>query len=172
MLRIGLSALDQGPVDTEATVAPGDPLFAGLDFSLSEPVHVTGQLSAAGPESYFWRGKLHTRIEATCRRCLAGASLRLDAPVNALFTTDEQADDPSVYLLEPRSRTIDLSHAVREELILAVPEYVLCREDCAGLCPHCGKDLNEGPHRCESAPADSPWSALEALKQKPSSNDS
>jgi uncharacterized protein len=171
MLRIGLSALDQGPVDTEATVAPDDQLFAGLDFSLSEPVHITGQLSAAGPGSYYWRGKMHTAIEATCRRCLAGASLRVDTPVNILFTEDDQADDPSVYPLEPRSRTVDLSTAIREELILAVPDYVLCREDCAGLCPHCGQDLNEGAHQCPAAPADPRWAGLEALKQKPSPKD-
>lgn len=92
--------------------------------------------------------------------------MRVDTPVNILFTEDEQADDPSVYILEPRSRTIDLSAAIREELILAVPDYVLCREDCAGLCPHCGKDLNEGPHECQSAPTDPRWAELEALKRQ------
>jgi len=133
MLRVGLSALEQGPVDTAATVAVGDPLFEGLEFSLSEPVEVTGQLSAAGPGSYYWRGKLHTAVEASCRRCLAPVSLRVDAPVEILFTEDEQADDPSVYVIPARSKTLDLSEAVREELILAVPDYVLCRENCAGL---------------------------------------
>ena len=59
---------------------------------------------------------------------------------------------------------------MREELILAVPDYVLCRENCAGLCPHCGKDLNEGPHQCQDAPADSRWGPLGALKKKLSEN--
>jgi len=170
MLRIGLSALEQGPVDTAATIAVGDPLFDGLTFSLSEPVRVTGQLSDAGAGSYYWRGKLQTAIEAACRRCLAPASLRVDAPVEILFTEDEQADDPSVYVIPARSKTLDLSEAVREELILAVPDYVLCRENCAGLCPHCGKDLNEGPHQCQEAPADSRWGPLGALKKKLSEN--
>jgi uncharacterized protein len=52
---------------------------------------------------------------------------------------------------------------IREELILAVPEYVLCREECRGLCPRCGKDLNEGPCACRPEP-DPRWAALEALK--------
>src|SRR5262249_23600562 len=95
---------------------------------------------------------------------LAQTSKRIDAPVNILFTEDEQADDPSVYVIPPHSQTLDLSEAVREELILAVPDYVLCREDCAGLCPHCGKDLNEGPHDCAAKPTDARWAALEALK--------
>jgi uncharacterized protein len=170
MLHIGLNALERGPVDTAATVAAGDPLFEGLDFSLSEPVRISGQLSAAGPGSYYWRGKLQTAIEATCRRCLAPASLRIDAPVNILFTEDDQADDPSVYVIPPHSQTLDLSEAVREELILAVPDYVLCREDCAGLCPHCGKDLNEGPHDCAAKPTDPRWAALEGLKSRDNKN--
>ena len=164
MLRIGLSALEQGPVDTAATVAVGDPLFEGLNFSLSEPVRITGELSAAGQGSYYWRGDLRTAVEGTCRRCLAPTSMRVDAPVNILFTEDEQADDPSVYVIPPRSRALDLSEAVREELILAVPDYLLCRENCAGLCPHCGKDLNEGPHECAGKATDARWAALETLK--------
>src|SRR5262245_38607744 len=167
MSHIGLSALEQGPVDTVGALAADDPLFQGLDFSLSEPVRVSGQLSAAGPGGYYWRGRLNTAIEATCRRCLAPALLRLDVPVNILFTEDEQADDPSVYVIPPRAQTLDLSEAVREELILGVPDFVLCRENCAGLCPQCGKDLNlnEGPHECRLAAPDPRWAALEALKQ-------
>src|SRR2546422_2859983 len=44
--------------------------------------------------------------------------------------------------------------AVREELLLAVPQWVVCRDDCRGLCPRCGKDLNAGPCGCPAAPAD------------------
>jgi uncharacterized protein len=52
----------------------------------------------------------------------------------------------------PSAGRIDLAEVVREELALAVPPFVLCREDCAGLCPKCGSDLNAGP--CECAPAE------------------
>ncbi len=168
MLRVGLGALDQGPVETAGEVAAADPLFKGLDFSLSEPVRVSGQLTAAGPGSYYWRGTLGTAAEVTCRRCLAPAALRLNVPVNVLFTDDQEADDPSVYLIQPRARTLDLGEAIREELILAMPEYVLCRENCAGLCPQCGKDLNEGPCECRAVSTDSWWAKLEALKKRSS----
>jgi uncharacterized protein len=153
-------------VETSATVSPDDPLFQGLDVTLSEPLRITGQLSSAGPDSYFWRGALATTVSGTCRRCLAAASEHVEVPVNILFTEDDQADDPSVYVIPPHSTTLDLSDAVREEFILGVPGYVLCREDCAGLCPHCGKDLNEGPHDCAAKPADPRWEALEALKRR------
>ena len=159
MLRIGLGALEQGPIDTVATATANDPAFEGLDFTLSEPVRITGQLSAAGSGSYYWRGALHTTVETSCRRCLAPVKVPLEVPVNILFTEDDQADDPSVYVLPPNTKMLDLSEAVREELILAVPDYVLCREDCAGL-------MNEGSHEAQHAPIDPRWGPLADLKKK------
>jgi uncharacterized protein len=166
MLRVGLAALEQGPVDTAAQVPADDPLFEGLDFALREPVVVTGQLTAAGPDSYYWRGQLETAVGATCRRCLAPVVSPVEASLELLFTEDPQADDPSVYVIPPRSRTLDLSPAVREELILAAPDFVLCRDECRGLCPRCGKDLNEGPCDCGPEVPDPRWAGLAALKQR------
>jgi uncharacterized protein len=72
---------------------------------------------------------------------------------------DEETDESDVYLLEPRATTVDLRPALREEWLLAVPAFVQCREDCKGLCPRCGADLNQGP--CGCAPEiDSRWDAL------------
>jgi uncharacterized protein len=65
----------------------------------------------------------------------------------------------------PQATELELGEMVREELILAVPPYVLCREDCRGLCPQCGNDLNEGPCSCSPEP-DPRWAKLEALKQQ------
>ena len=165
MLRIGLGALEQGPVETAGMIAAADPLFEGLGVTLSESVRVTGQLSAAGPSSFYWRGQLATTVAASCRRCLAPVSLPLAAKVRVLFTADQLADDPSVYVIPEQARTLDLSEAIREELILAVSEYVLCRDDCRGICPQCGKDLNDGPCECRPGAADPRWAALLALTE-------
>jgi uncharacterized protein len=94
--------------------------------------------------------------------------VKLKIPVAALFTDDPEADDPSVYFIPPRTTTLSLNEAIREELILAVPEYVVCRDNCAGLCPECGKDLNEGPCDCRAASTDPRWVQLEALKKRSS----
>jgi len=170
MLRIGLSALERGPVETVGAVAVSDPLLEGLGFSLTEPVSVTGHLTAAGPGSYYWQGQFETAAEVACRRCLAPAAFKLKVPVTALFTEDQEADDPSVYFIPPRATTLNLDEAIREELILAVPEYVVCRDGCAGLCPRCGKDLNEGPCECRDGSTDPRWAGLEALKKRSSTN--
>ncbi len=86
---------------------------------------------------------------------------------HALFTKDHDAlEDPDSYPLAREATEIDLRPAVREELLLAVPQWgVLCQEDCRGLCPRCGRDLNAGP--CGCAPAvDHRWQELAAFKGK------
>jgi uncharacterized protein len=153
MLRVDLRDLNRGPVETVGRLGPDDPVFDGLGFELAGPVSVDGRLQETSPGEYFWRGRLHGERQANCRRCLTDVRQPIDLELSVLFSDDpDAADDPSVYPLPPQAATLDLGEAVREELALAVPPYVLCRDDCAGLCPRCGADLNAGP--CQCAPAE------------------
>jgi uncharacterized protein len=60
--------------------------------------------------------------------------------------------------------TVDLSAWARDTIALALPDKILCRPDCAGLCPVCGKDRNVEPHVHDEVAPDSRWAALEALR--------
>jgi uncharacterized protein len=152
MLRIDRRELRAGPVETTATVGANDPLLEGLGIRLEDGLHVSGRLQQAGHGDYLWRGHLGGMARAECRRCLAGVAVPIAADVDVLFSADPDAgDDPSVYPLAEAATHVDVGEAVREELALAVPAYVLCREDCAGLCPRCGADLNAGPCGCTPA---------------------
>lgn len=164
MLRVELRALHEGPIETTAGVPVDDPLFVDVDFVLAEPVQIRGRLMESGGGRYYWHGRLKGVLAARCRRCLADVTVKLDAEVRALFTEDP-AEDELAYAVSAEAAELDLSDMVREELILAVPPYVLCREDCRGLCPQCGNDLNEGPCSCSPEP-DPRWAKLEALKQQ------
>jgi len=167
MLCVGLAELGQGPVDTAARLPADDPMFEGLGIALREPVVVSGQIIAAGPDRFYWRGMLETAVGTSCRRCLVPVVRPFTAKVDVLFSEDQESDDPSVYVIPPDTKMLDLSPAVREELILAAPDYVLCRDDCRGLCPRCGKDLNERPCDCGPETPDPRWAGLAALKQRP-----
>jgi uncharacterized protein len=148
-MRVDVRALRGGAVPTEASVGPGDAAFQGLELPLAGPVEVTGSLQAAGSGSYRWVGRVRGAVRGECARCLAEVVTQFDAPAEALYTTSpEMADDPGVYLLPEPVGVIDLSDAVREEVALAAPAFALCRPECAGLCPHCGADLNPGPCGC------------------------
>lgn len=136
----------------EAAIEPGDPLLAGLAVQLESPVDVQGELQEAGEGEYLWRATLGTTIACSCRRCLSDVSREVEVDVDVMFSTDlSAADDPSVYPLPESATGVDLAEAVRQELALAVPEFVLCRDECAGLCSTCGADLNAGPCDCTAA---------------------
>jgi DUF177 domain-containing protein len=166
MLQVDLRELARGPVETSGELPADDPLFGGLSVPLGAPVVVTGRLQAAGEGQFFWQGALRTRVQGECRRCLVPVAAPVAADIGALFSEDpDAADDPDTYPLPPRAAVIDVTPAVREELVLAVPAFLECREDCRGLCPRCGQNLNAGP--CGCAPvADPRWRALSALKGK------
>jgi len=167
MLQVDLRELSGGPATTQAELGAADPLFEGLGLVLAGPVRVAGRLHAAGEGRFYWQASLRAQMAGECRRCLVPVPVTVASDIRALFTQDPDAlEDPDCYPLARDATQIDLRPAVREELLLAVPQWVVCREDCRGLCPRCGEDLNAGP--CGCAPAgDLRWQALAASKGKP-----
>jgi|SRR5215211_1941740 uncharacterized protein len=157
MLRVDIRDLQRGPVRTDGRLDPDDPALQGLGLSLAGPVSVDGQLQTTGDGEYLWRGRIHGVVRGECRRCLTEVLDEVDIEVPAaVFSTDpEAADDPEFYPLAERASGVDVTDVVREELALAAQtDLLLCREDCAGLCPKCGADLNAGPCACHTPPAE------------------
>jgi uncharacterized protein len=169
MLRVNLSALADGPIPTDVAVPADASIFDELSGSLEEPLRVKGRLSETGADQYYWQGTLETRVSERCRRCLTPVSVPVSVRVEALFS-DEPDDDPASYPLPAAGEELDLAGMVREELLLAIPAYVVCRDECRGICATCGRDLNSGDCTCEPEP-DPRWAALEALKQQGSENE-
>ncbi|HUR93436.1 MAG TPA: DUF177 domain-containing protein [Gemmatimonadales bacterium] len=157
MLRVDIRDLQRGPVRTDGQLGPDDPAFEGLGLGLDGPVSVQGQLQATGDGEYLWRGHVHGVVHGECRRCLTDVLDEVDVDVDAaVFSTDpDAADDPGFYSLPERANSIDVTEIVREELALAAHSgLLLCRDDCAGLCPQCGADLNAGPCACHTTSAE------------------
>lgn len=148
VLAVDLRALEGGALDVQGKIDPADPMFEGLDVQLTGPLEVEGRLRRTGEDEYFWQASLRAPVTAACRRCLRDVPVVVASQVSALYTTDEAAlEDPSAYPMEPRATRLDLSESVREELALSAPQFPLCRDDCKGLCPQCGADLNT--ERCD-----------------------
>jgi uncharacterized protein len=105
------------------------------------------------------------RLHGPCQRCLADAVVDRRIRAREYHAASEQADEElrSPYVAEDK---LDLSAWARDALALALPAQILCRPDCAGLCPVCGKDLNVEPHMHEEEHTDPRWAALEALRGK------
>ena len=132
------------------------------------PIRVAGRLSAAGAGRFYWHGRIAGTAVLPCRRCLTETSVAVEDEAHLIFAeagdakTDDEVDDPDVYRFDPRAKELDLRPAVRELWLLNAPAFVLCREDCKGLCPTCGADLNAGPCSCPPT-HDARWDALHKL---------
>ncbi|HKA59800.1 MAG TPA: DUF177 domain-containing protein [Gemmatimonadales bacterium] len=167
MLRVDLRELARvGAVETRGELKQDDPALEGIDITLREPVQVSGRLQRLDEGRFYWHGTVKAVALGECRRCLTSVTTPLKLDIGALFAQDPEAlEDPDAYPVAPEAQELDVTPAVREELMLAAPRYAVCRDDCKGLCPQCGKDLNAGP--CGCAPAtDARWQPLKALKDK------
>jgi uncharacterized protein len=167
MLTLNLPAVARGEVRVEGEISPEDPLWDGLELELREPLAVALTARSVG-EGVLLRGTIRTRLELQCRRCLKSVPWRLEENVDLLYEPLDESDEPAlageVYPLPSRGGELDLGPALREQLVLSVPEFVVCRKECRGLCPQCGADLNQGDCSCVPAAAESPWGALKKLK--------
>ena len=162
MLSVDLRSLDAHAVTLEGSLDPSDPVWLEGDVRPSSPVTVHGRLSGAGDGRYYFSGDFEGMAIGECTRCLTEVPVRAGDSIQCLFVSSDEDgldDDPDVFLLDAKSRTIDVRPAVREGWILAVPPFVLCREDCKGLCPTCGVDRNTTSCGCASN-ADAQWDAL------------
>ena len=141
------------------------------DVRLTEPTEVRGRIKRSGSEVEL-RGELHAKIEAGCSRCLKPVEVPIHAEFAERFVpavswgAEEQHElrEEDLNLAVFDGEAIDLNDLVREEILLAMPGHVLCREDCQGLCPICGIDKNGGTCHCESADGDLRWQKLKDLQ--------
>jgi uncharacterized protein len=109
--------------------------------------------------------RFSTRLHGPCFRCLEDAALGLaiDAREYQATSPGESEELRTPYVVDAR---LDLVAWARDAVALELPDKILCRSDCAGLCPVCGKNLNDEPHTHDDAPTDTRWSALEALREQ------
>ena len=160
MLSFDVRALESKAAQVDALLGPDDPIWREEDPRPATPIHVTGRLSTAGEGRYYFSGRLEGTYSGECRRCLTDASAEVGGDVQFLFADEgDETDDPDVFPVDARAAQVDLRPAIREQWLLTAPTFLVCREECAGLCPRCGADLNEGPCACPPA-ADSRWNAL------------
>jgi uncharacterized protein len=108
------------------------------------------------------------RLVGPCVRCLGDAGLDVTVDDRQYQASSPEGDEElrTPYLRDDR---LDLSAWARDAVALALPDKILCRSDCAGLCPVCGRDLNAEPHEHENEGGDERWSKLAELRDKLSS---
>ncbi len=120
------------------------------------------------------RGRLSTGLELQCARCLEPVKQDVEREFELLYRplgADAGRDELSVTAAEAeigyyQGDGILLEDVLREQVLLALPLKVTCREDCKGLCPHCGKNLNEEQCSCDVPMEDPRWAALKEIRDR------
>lgn len=170
MLRLDVSRLGQeGSVQVEARIPEDDALWHDTGLTFSEPVEVRLRASHAGTGEVVVRGTVEGTLHQECRRCLEPVPGTLSEELTMVFVPPETPgaeEDVDVRILDESAAELELGEAVREEVILAVDPYVVCNQECKGLCPQCGTNLNDGTCDCTTEEADPRWDALRALQEE------
>jgi uncharacterized protein len=141
----------------------------------SGPIPVTGTLTLTHiNQRILVQGKLTLKVRLVCSRCLKPftCAATLDIEEEYYPTIDINTgvklpppDDSGAFTIDEH-HVLDLTEAIRQYKMMALPMKPLCREDCAGLCPTCGKNLNDGACGCAQQEIDPRWAELLKLKSR------
>ncbi|MEK7250693.1 MAG: DUF177 domain-containing protein [Bacteroidota bacterium] len=120
------------------------------------------------PTQILLTSKIRTTANFECDRCVAPFEEELSPSYKMLYVfegSDTGHLDPSEFqVITPGNNVIDITEDVRQTILLSVPLKLLCNENCKGLCPSCGKNLNEGECFCKEELLDPRWEQLRKLQ--------
>ncbi|HEU4766504.1 MAG TPA: DUF177 domain-containing protein [Pyrinomonadaceae bacterium] len=170
-MRIELEKLEGGRRDFAHVYQPDElnPIDERVD--LTQPATIKGRVRLSGNEVLV-EGHVEAEAQLECDRCLKPVQL----PVSADFTLEyitgaDYASSSAAALSEEEmsvsvfdGESIDVDEIVKEQILLEVPARTLCREECKGICPECGIDLNTGECSCTPNEIDPRWAALKKFK--------
>jgi uncharacterized protein len=147
----------------ELSVAPGPFELAGEAYTVEPPLlDARLDVSKTTGSGYALRLRFEAELAGPCMRCLSPAEPRFEVEAREVSQPGAGEELESPYV---EHGVLDLRSWAHDALALALPAQILCRPDCAGLCPACGVDLNDaGPeHQHEPLP-DPRWAKLSELK--------
>ena len=147
----------------EASIEMEELVFEGCRYPLTQKEPVRLHLTGRGKSRVAMEASVKISVLIPCSRCLKDVELKFDFGCSQEMDFEKIRsggldDIDEISFIEGNS--LDVDRFVQNELIVRLPAKVLCKEDCAGLCPVCGQDLNEGECGCDRSPADLRMSAI------------
>ncbi|HYW29666.1 MAG TPA: YceD family protein [Gaiellales bacterium] len=165
MLDLSSLRLAPGDVRHERVNVPMEPLeLGGQTYSVTpDPLVAEVDVQAASGGIYL-KLAFSAHVEGPCFRCLEPAGVSADVHVSEYHSTDPSEQDDELVSDYIEGDILDVQRWVRDSLVFALPDKILDREDCAGLCPHCGERLEPGEaHDCQGEQVDTRWEKLRDL---------
>lgn len=146
--------------------------FMEGDWQLAKPLVIDTEISHEG-QFLQMNGRIQTTVKGKCSRCLELVSMDIDhsfaeqllyAKDVSLFSHLAVGEVEEKYFIYDND-TLDITDIIRESLLAVLPQKILCRDDCRGLCPKCGKNLNQGQCDCDLFEVDPRLAILAKLKE-------
>lgn len=178
---IKIAELELHPIDFQEEFPP-DAIDLGADARQLTPLKTSGRAQLVeehhGKRNVIrdirLQGDLATSLELPCARCLDPVVQEVARSFELLYRpqgTDAGREELSITAAEAevsyyQGDGLLLEDVLREQVLLAVPLKVVCRDDCKGLCPSCGKNRNTEPCSCAPLLGDPRWAALKDLREK------
>ena len=178
---LDIRELELHPIEFKEEFQPGV-IDLGEDIHQRTPLQTSGRAELVEEhhgkheviQDIRLRGNLSAGLELSCARCLEPVAQNVTRDFELLYRplgADAGRDELSVTDAEAEIGYYDgegllLEDVLREQVLLAVPLKVTCREDCKGLCPHCGKNLNQEQCSCAVPLEDPRWSALKEIRER------
>lgn len=155
----------------------------GAEMQQRTPLHLQGRAELIEERTHGVKetikdirltGSFSGQVEVQCARCLEAVARDVQAEFDLLYRplgAVERNDEVSISEAETevgfyKGEGLALEDVLREQVLLAIPVKAVCREDCRGLCPQCGKDLNQEDCGCVAVRSDPRWNALREIRGK------
>jgi uncharacterized protein len=180
-MEFRVSELEKEPIEFDLQLKPGAVDF-GEEAKQDGPLATSGLAEVIhehrGPKEIVadirLRGRFAGEFELPCARCVEPVKIPLTAEFDLIFRpigADAEAPERSITAPETeigyyQGDSLLLEDVLREQVLLSLPVRTLCKPDCKGLCPRCGKNRNLEACTCEEGPADPRWEALSGLRSQ------
>jgi uncharacterized protein len=170
-MLIDLANVTATPKKVEASFKPGEIDLEGESVSLGGNAVFRGETQRVEGKAHI-RGTLTADLEAHCSRCLEPVTRHLEIAFDDVFVDASEETAVSETELAERDLDeslvvggkVDMADVAREQILLAVPEQLYCKDDCKGLCPKCGENRNLIDCSCADDDIDPRWAALKDLR--------
>jgi len=178
---IAIHDLEQKPVEFDEVFSP-EALEYGSDIRAVVPLSASGVAELLREEQHGFatvldirlRGECSTQLELVCARCLEPVPYDVKTDFDQIFRPLDASGRTGEHSISQGETEIDfysgegiqLEDALKEQVLLSLPSKPLCREDCRGLCVHCGANLNTAACGCRPATIDPRWESLASVKAK------
>lgn len=180
-MLITIPDLEREPLAFDVSLSSGE-IDYGAEVTQIGPLGVSGLAELIeehrGPREVVpdirLRAKYQGKVQVACARCLEPVEHALQGDFDLIFRplgVDRGASEHSITTDETEigyyeKSGLVLEDVVREQVLLSLPARTLCRQDCKGLCPRCGQNLNSEVCACDAAPVDPRWTALSDLSSR------